>query len=113
MSMRTVNLEQGKPTVEQARARLKDALAAAKRERIAVLKLIHGYGSSGAGGALRGAIRDSLRHRRKEGLIRAAIYGENWSIFDPRTQQVLEEHPACKRDSDLDQFNEGVTIVLL
>ncbi len=112
MAMRVVNLERGLPSVDQARSRLKQALASAKRDRVAVLKIIHGYGSSGIGGALRSAIRQSLKLRRKEGLISAVIFGEHWSIFDQQTRDVLEAHPSLARDADLDRLNEGVVIVV-
>ncbi len=49
-----VNLEAGMPTVDVARIHLNMALCSAKANRVKVLKLIHGYGSSGRGGAILG-----------------------------------------------------------
>jgi dsDNA-specific endonuclease/ATPase MutS2 len=111
--LKTVNLKEGMPTLEEARQRLSSALAAARREKCPAVKLVHGYGSSGVGGALREGIRASLRKRRKKGEIRAFIAGENWSIFDETTQQFLEENPSVTRDGDLDRGNEGITIAIL
>ena len=51
--IKIVNLEDGMPTVEEARLRMNYELQNARREGCAAVKLIHGYGSSGAGGALR------------------------------------------------------------
>src|SRR5260221_14458622 len=51
--IKVVNLEEGMPTVEQARLRMEHELHAARQQRCTAVKLIHGYGSSGAGGALR------------------------------------------------------------
>ena len=110
---RVVDLKSDRPTVETARGRLKTAIADAKKDGVAVLKVIHGYGSSGTGGALRDAVRGSLRHRRKEGVVREIIHGEKWEIFDERTQKLLEAFPDLARDSDLNRSNEGVTIVVL
>jgi ribosomal protein S9 len=109
----TVNLEVGSPTVEEARQELKSALERCKNRKATVVKIIHGYGSSGLGGALRHGIRKSLLRRRKEGLVRAVVFGENWNIFDPMSRVLLEQHPSLGKDSDLCRSNPGVSIVLL
>ncbi|RIK64261.1 MAG: hypothetical protein DCC65_14690 [Planctomycetota bacterium] len=48
--MLTVVLKEGMPTAEEARRRLSEALDEARGRGMAALKLVHGYGSSGAGG---------------------------------------------------------------
>jgi hypothetical protein len=111
--IRIVNIKRGMPTVVEARELLKQALEAARRDKVAVIKLIHGYGSSGIGGALRDALRSSLRRRAKEGVIAAFVPGESWDIFEPAARQILESCPELGRDSDLNKQNEGVTIILL
>lgn len=108
-----VDLKSDRPTVEAARGRLNAAIADAKRSGVAVLKVIHGYGSSGVGGTLRDKLRASLRHRRKEGVVREIIHGEKWDVFDERTRNLLEEFPSLGRDSDLSRSNEGITVVVL
>ena len=111
--MMTVNLKADMPTVEESRQRLSQAIAEGRRRGVAVIKLIHGYGSSGTGGALREGIRKSLRKRRKKGEIRGYIFGENWSVFDEGAQALLVEHPTLKSDTDLNRGNEGVSILIL
>lgn len=72
------------------------------------LKIIHGYGSHGRGGATRETVRDwAYRFQRH---LRAVIYGEDYSIFDDDTQEMREE---CGQvdDSDLGQANPGITIL--
>ena len=78
--IKVVSIKSGMPTVDEARSRLADAIASAKSEGCRVMKLVHGYGSSGKGGALRSALRSSLRKRRKEGKIRSFIAGEEFVI---------------------------------
>ena len=75
-------------------------------------KIIHGYGSSGVGGALRHGIRKSLISPRKEGQIRAVVFGENWSVFDPTARAILEVCPELSKDRDLCNSNPGISIVL-
>jgi DNA-nicking Smr family endonuclease len=49
---RTYNVEAGMPTLDEARRLVIEEIKRAKREKMKVLKVIHGYGSSGKGGAL-------------------------------------------------------------
>ncbi len=111
--IKAFNLKDGMPTLEEARQRLSLALAQARQRKLPVIKLIHGYGSSGVGGTLQVGIRKSLRKRRKKGEIRQYIFGENWSIFDEDTRSVLEENPSMRKDSDLNRGNDGISIVVL
>jgi len=111
--IRIVQLEAGMPSAEDARSRLNAEINKARNSDTVVLKLIHGYGSSGVGGRLRDAIRSSLRKRRKEGKIRSFVGGENWSIFEDVTRQILDECAELSKDKDLNGYNEGITIVLI
>ena len=111
--VRTVNLKSGMPNVEEARSRLNTEIDKSKKRGDQVLKLIHGYGSSGVGGTLKDAIRRSLRKRRKEGKIRSFVAGEKWGAFDEITNEILGECPQLERDPDLGKYNEGITIVLM
>ena len=78
-----------------------------------VLKVIHGYGSSGVGGDLRITLQASLRQMVTAREIRECIYGENWRKSDERTWALLKQMPELKSDSDLGKGNKGITIVLL
>ncbi|UCD28966.1 MAG: Smr/MutS family protein [Planctomycetota bacterium] len=108
-----VVLKAGLPTVAEARKRLILELDNAKRRGNIALKLIHGYGSSGIGGKLKDAIRRSLRRRQKEGKIRSFVVGEKWDIFEESVREILEKCPELAKDQDLNNYNEGITIVLL
>lgn len=111
--IRTIMLKQGLPTVEEAQLRLDAEIGWASRAGVTVLKIIHGYGSSGVGGALKRAVRASLRKRCQEGTIRAFVGGEQWSVFDESTREIVDACPSLGRDRDLRSGNEGITIVLL
>ena len=111
--VRTINLEDGMPTVVQARAQLASELRAARQQGIGVLKLIHGYGSSGAGGDLRIAIQSTLRQMADRGEIRDCIFGENWCKSDEHAWALLKRSPELKEDRDLGRGNRGITVVLL
>ncbi len=113
MLLRTVNLEAGLPTGEEAIKRLSEALEAAKRDGIKALKVIHGYGSSGTGGVLRLRVQKSLVNRRNQGKIQQCVFGENWNTYDDAAQKILRQYPTLRKDSDLNRGNEGISIVLL
>ncbi len=111
--MKVVNLEQGKPTVPLALSLLNDALRIARDERYAAVKIIHGYGSSGEGGAIRTAMQAELAQRARAGEIRAFISGEEWRISDERSWALLQACAELKKDSDLGRGNKGISIVVL
>jgi hypothetical protein len=111
--MRIVNLEEGMPTVDQARLRMQYELQTARNEGYTAAKLIHGYGSSGAGGALRLELQQELRKAARDGKFRAFIPGEDWRISDEATWELLKRFPEWKRDSDLGRNNLGISVVVL
>jgi hypothetical protein len=109
--IKTINLELDLPTLDEARRKVIAELRAAKREGVRVLKVIHGYGSTGKGGRLCVGLRKSFGLRRKEGVIREFIPGEDFEVFDQTTLKLLEEVPEMRGDCDLGRMNEGVTVV--
>jgi len=111
--IRVINLEEGFPTRDQAFQKLEAALGRARKDAIAVVKVIHGYGSTGTGGVLRFAIRSFLRQRKEQGEIAAFVNGESWSSFEARSKLLFAKVPELLLDSDLGRGNKGITLVLL
>jgi hypothetical protein len=111
--IKIVNLEDGMPKVEQARLRMQHELQIARKQGYAAVKLIHGYGSSGVGGALRIELQKELERQAKSAAIQCFIAGENWRISDEVTWELLKRYPEWKQDSDLGKNNKGISIVQL
>lgn len=88
-------------------------MQAARAQRTRLLKVIHGYGSTGGEGKLCIAIRKSLRLRIKEGKATAMIAGEKFSSDSNEAREILHRHPNLRRDPDLNRGNPGITIVEL
>ena len=107
--LKTFDVEASFPTLEEARRLVIEEVRKARREGARVLKIIHGYGSTGKGGKLCVGLRRSFRLRKKEGGIRDFIPGEDFSIFNEATLGLLEAVPELRGDPDLDATNEGVT----
>jgi hypothetical protein len=112
-AIRTLNVEAGLPTLEEARGMVLEEIRRAKREGIRVLKVIHGYGSSGKGGVLCIGLRKSFGMRKKEGVISSFIAGEDFAIFNDQVLALLEAVPEMRGDPDLNAMNEGITILWL
>ena len=101
------------PVLDEARRLVIEEIRRAKRERVRVLKVIHGYGSSGKGGALCVGLRKPFGLRKKEGIIKEFIAGEDFSIFNDPVLALLEAVPEMRGDPDLNATNEGITIIWL
>ena len=111
--LREVNLESGMPAADQAIRRLTFELHRSRSQGCAVLKIIHGYGSSGRGGKIRVEARADLERLCRRGEIPGFIPGEDFSIFNAQTRSALQACPALRQDRDLERHNNGVTFILL
>ena len=112
-TIKTVNLELGMPSIPQARSRLSSEIRVAQQTGVKILKVVHGYGSSGIGGDLRFALQSTLRQMAQAKEIRDCIWGENWRTGDERSWELLKHIPELKSDSDLGRGNKGITLVVL
>jgi hypothetical protein len=112
-ALKTVNLEQGRPSVALATSRLPDELRLARQQNFAALKLIHGYGSHGVGGELRVAIQAALARMTQQKEIAGFVAGEDWRISDETTWRLIQKHRELKQDRDLGKGNKGISIVVL
>ena len=113
MSCYIINLESGMPTVEVAIKRLINGLQTARMTGSKSVKIIHGYGSSGKGGAIKREVITFLSQKLSSGGIKGYVKGEDFSPFTENSRRITSIYPALKRDSDYDRGNDGITIVLL
>jgi hypothetical protein len=111
--MKTINLEEGRPSVPSASSRLLDQLRLARQQNYAAVKVIHGYGSHGVGGELRIAIQGMLARVAQDGDIQAFVAGEDWRISDETTWRLIQRYRELKQDRDLGKGNRGISIVVL
>jgi hypothetical protein len=111
--VRVVNLKEGMPLVREALSRMERELRLARADSVTVLKIVHGYGSSGKGGEIRIAVQKALVESHRRGAVKAVIFGESWRISDETTWALLKIHAALKQDTDLGRENRGITLVVL
>jgi len=110
---KTINLEEGYPTVNVGLLRLDRAIVAAKAEQIPVLKLIHGYGSTGVGGRLKEEVWIALDRFKRNGFIADFIPGEDFRISNEASWSLVKRDKSIKEDRDFGRLNRGITIVIL
>lgn len=113
INIKIINVKADRPSIPEALRRLENELALARTEGEALLKIIHGYGSSGSGGDIRIAVQKRLREMVEASEIRGCIFGEDWSKGYDQTWKLLQKKPELKRDPDLGRGNRGITIALL
>lgn len=108
-----MNLEDGRPTVEQAIRKFDAALDRAAVTGIAVLRVIHGYGSSGAGGRIREELRRYLGGLKSAGRLRDVVPGEDHGKRTAAGRALLARCPDLERSLRTDAGNRGATFVAL
>lgn len=111
--LREVNLEWGRPPVNEALKRLAFEIRHSRSLGCTALKIIHGYGSTGAGGRIRVEARNYLKRLEESREIRGVILGEEFSIFHSGTLNAFQRCGELRKDSDLERHNNGISIILL
>jgi len=110
---KVVNLEMGRPLVESALRRLRMELEDGHRQKLCVMTLIHGYGSSGKGGAIGVECRKVLEYLKGKGDIHTFIPGEEFRMQSGATRDLLRRFPQLASNVNLNKGNRGITLVVL
>lgn len=107
------HLEDGFPSVDEARRILRLEFDTQRRRGVKLIKVIHGYGSSGKGGALAKAMPELLKELVNSGAIESFVLGEKFSCFNTQATQLLAKYSLLKKDQDYGNNNTGMSIVEL
>jgi len=78
-----------------------------------VIKIVHGYGSSGIGGSIKIAVHKSLRSKVSSGEIKAFIPGEAFSEMMGFDEAIKNYGNLIQSDSDYKKMNDGITYIIL
>lgn len=111
--MRTVNLKRGLPTVEEAIHRMERELRSAKLDRVKLIRIIHGYGSTGSGGKIKDRISKRLPSLLQQNKIRNYLEGEEYSDRTSAGNDLLSRYPKLRSSLRTDCENPGITFVEL
>lgn len=111
--LREIDIKSDMPSADDAIRRITYNIKNAGTLGITAIKFIHGYGSSGKGGAIRTKARKYLESQKSRRLIKDYIPGEDFSIFNEATLEAFQSCDELRRDSDIERHNNGITIVIL
>ncbi|MCF7859105.1 MAG: hypothetical protein K9N07_07265 [Candidatus Cloacimonetes bacterium] len=110
---RTVDIKSDQPDIETARSRLSAVLFKAKADRVKVLKIIHGYGSSGKGGDICYMVREYLEAQKYSQVFQYYVKGEEFSSGYQEGLLIAGDFPKLRSDSDWGNRNKGITLVVM
>lgn len=99
------------PSVADALSALDLRLQTCRASGVRILRVVHGWGSTGHGGAIAVAVRNQLRGLQSRGRIRSFIAGEDYSEFTDAGRAILERHPSLRAGFATDRLNRGITLV--
>jgi len=108
--MKTFDIKSAMPTRSEARDELLRIIRSNRQEK--VIKIIHGYGSSGVGGTIRDMTRDELQKSRSQGQIATFIPGEATVKLMGFDDEIRKYKHLLATDSDFKKGNDGITYVI-
>ena len=111
MKYTEINIKQDMPIVADAMRYLQTSIERLKREKYEVVLIIHGYGSTGKGGAIHDKSRQWLKAQERNGKIKSVIFGEDFTLFN---FEALALKNKCRELEPLLKIcNHGVTVIEL
>ena len=111
MKYTEINIKEDMPQVADAMKYLQDSIARLKRDKCECVLIIHGYGSTGKGGAICQKARQWLKAQERNGKVKSVVFGEEFTLFNFKALELKNKH------RNLEQLmhvcNNGVTVVEL
>ncbi|MFH1313831.1 MAG: Smr/MutS family protein [Candidatus Eisenbacteria bacterium] len=107
----TVNLKSDLPTAAEAVRRLAVRLETARSGGTKIVRIIHGWGSTGSGGKIKKATHKYLIRLERQGQIKGFHPGEDYSELSDRARDLMIAHPVLKDSLRSDRLNRGITLV--
>jgi hypothetical protein len=106
-----LNIKDTMPTAEAAWTHLQGAIDGARLRGVRILKVVHGYGSSGVGGKIRRRVRSGAAKLVEAGTLKAMVFGEDWGPFSATARGWVDAFPVLRNDADYGKGNEGITLI--
>lgn len=113
MEVVTLNIKSEFPPADVAVANLLIEIERLAKTEVGAIKVIHGYGSHGVGGAIKKEVHSALRLLKHNKKIVDYIPGEMFGAFAKENEYITKNFPQLVLDSDLQNYNSGITIVFL
>ena len=106
-----INIKENMPTVAEAMEYLRECLSRLKKDKYGCVLIIHGYGSTGKGGAICKSARQWLKAQERNGKVKAVIFGEEFTIFNFKALELKRKYTELEPLTHM--CNNGVTVVEL
>ena len=111
--MKEYNIKSGMPVVEIALKRADACIQEAKYKRLKIIKIVHGYGSTGAGGEIKIALHEHLKRKKANNIIQAFIPGEAFTELLGYSELISKYNHLISNDNDARTGNRGITFIIL
>ena len=108
-----LKIKENNPTVDEALKLLTNEISAAIERNIKVIKIIHGYGSSGVGGAIKTSLLTRLNTLKNNNQVKSIITGEQHNEYAGSRNYLLNKYPELKSTWIEDRGNPGITFIEL
>ncbi|MEX0680029.1 MAG: Smr/MutS family protein [Balneolales bacterium] len=101
------------PAVAQALALLDIKISEAHLRGTGLIRVIHGWGSTGTGGRIKAALPQHLNDLKQRKIILDYLPGSQYSDTIPRGRHLLSKFPDLKTTIRPDRRNPGITLIEL
>ena len=113
MKLITIDIKSEHQTVREAIAQFLIEVEAYKKGGYKVMKVIHGYGSHGVGGAIRAEFLKKCQDLKNRGKIEDFVCCSNWTDKNVVKKIAINYCPDLLADSELTFLNPGCSIVIM
>lgn len=113
MKLITIDIKSEQQTVKQAIAEFLVELDACRKGGYKVLKVIHGYGSHGVGGAIKREFLHECQNLKGRGKIEDYVCCDNWTERNITRKIAINYCPDLLADRELYLLNPGCSIVIV
>lgn len=113
MNLITIDIKSEQQTVRQAIAQFLVEVDACRIGGYKVIKVIHGYGSHGVGGAIKREFLKECQNLKNRGKIYDFVCCDNWTEHNVVRKIAINYCPDLLADRELYLLNPGCTIVII
>lgn len=111
--IRTINIKKDNPNCDYALFLIDEEIKYSRAIGNRMVIIIHGYGSHGAGGLIKEAVKDYLPNLKKKHIIEDYVFGENWGDTNPTKIRMCSVCPELILNDNLSGLNSGVSVIMI
>lgn len=108
--MKTFDIKSSMLPLKEALEELQTVLKLTANEKI--IKIIHGYGSTGVGGKIKKGVHQRLKELKSTHKIASFIPGEAFDSMLGFDEEIRKYRDLLRQDSDYLKANPGITYII-